>query len=76
MRLIFKYLLQNLKAKKFRTAIIIVFLVLCNFLIIANLGINDYYNVAYKNNVEYENGKVDCVVNPGTLVDKNSITLK
>ena len=75
MRLIFKYLLQNLKAKKFRTAIIIVFLVLCNFLIIANLGINDYYNVAYKNNVEYENGKVDCVVNPGTLVDKNSIKL-
>ncbi len=75
MRLIFKYLLQNLKAKKFRTAIIIVFLILCNFLIIANLGINDYYNVAYKNNVEYENGKVDCVVNPGTLVDKNSIKL-
>ena len=64
MRLIIKYLLNNLKIKKFRTALIVVFLTLCNFLIIANLGINDYYTKAYNANVEYEKGDVDLVVTP------------
>lgn len=64
MRLIIKYLLNNLKIKKFRTALIIVFLILCNFLIILNLGMNDYYDKAYSANVMYEKGKVDLVITP------------
>lgn len=62
MRLLIKYLLNNLKKKKFRTALIVVFLMLCNFLIISNLGMNDYYDKAYSANVAYEKGKVDLVI--------------
>lgn len=75
MRLIIKYLLNNLKIKKFRTALIVVFLTLCNFLIIANLGINDYYTKAYNANVEYEKGDVDLVVTPATNEDEETAGL-
>lgn len=70
MRLIIKYLVNNLKMKKFRTALIVVFLIFCNFLIIANLGINDYYTKAYNANVEYEKGNIDLVVTPADDTEK------
>ncbi|PYG88038.1 ABC-type lipoprotein release transport system permease subunit [Ruminiclostridium sufflavum DSM 19573] len=64
MRLILKYLINNLRLKKFRTGLIVVFLILCSFLIIINLGVNDYYEKAYAENIAYEKGKVDLIITP------------
>lgn len=78
MKLILKYLIYNLKQNKFRTCLIIVFLILCNFLIVANLGINDYYELAYEQNIQYERGNVDLIVTPketSELFDEGELDL-
>lgn len=64
MKLILKYLVNNLKMKKVRTILIISFLIFTNFLILVNLSINDYYQKAYEQNVIYEKGNIDLTVSP------------
>ncbi|MBW9145948.1 ABC transporter permease [Clostridium sp. CM028] len=79
MKLILKYFLYNIWNKKLRSFIIIFSIMITTLLVMANLGINNYFMATYDTNVKYLLGNIDIVIsaskNSDELIKQGSIKL-
>lgn len=81
MKLLLKYFLHNIWEKKLRTIIITFSIMITTLLLMANLGVNEYFNSLYESNLKYTYGNTDIMITPSTsegenqLIKENSIKL-